>query len=127
MNKEDHIDNSLNKIRSIFEKTSARIEALKPKERVPATQLANELAIELGTEGGGAALYQVLKYLFKDYPGVKITRGAKGGIEKLENPLTPLTNIDHQQPDEQGLEVKEINLSELTVEDFSGYPNITNI
>lgn len=81
-----HIDASLSKIRSIFEKASARIEALKVNEKITATGLAQELAEEVGMTG--PALYPVLKFLFEDYPGVSVTRGAHGGIKKLESDQT---------------------------------------
>jgi hypothetical protein len=77
----DHIEASLNKIRAIFVKADERIEALKPGEKIPATTLAAELAVEAGSTG--PALYPVLKYLLDGYPGVEIKRGAHGGIKKL--------------------------------------------
>lgn len=76
----DHIELSLDKVRAIYIKASDRIEALKPGEKVPATKLAEELAVELGTTG--PALYPVLKYLLDNYPGVSIKKGAQGGIIK---------------------------------------------
>jgi len=76
-----HIDLSVAKVRSLFEKASARIEALKVGEKVTATGLAEDLAKEVGMTG--PQLYPTLKFLFNGYPGVKITRGAHGGIEKL--------------------------------------------
>ena len=77
----NHINASLEKVREIFEKASARIEALKVGEKITATGLAKELAVEYDMQW--ASLYPTLKFLFDDYPGVKITRGAKGGIEKI--------------------------------------------
>lgn len=76
-----HIDSALAKVRSIFEKASTRIEALKPGEKVTATGLAKDLALEIGMTG--PALYPTLKFLFDGYPGVSVTRGAHGGITKL--------------------------------------------
>lgn len=90
MNKQ-HIDSSLEKIRVIYEKASARIEALRPPtatqpgEKVPATVLAAEIAKEIGMTG--PQLYPTLKFLFDGYPGVKISRGAHGGIEKVLPPV----------------------------------------
>jgi hypothetical protein len=81
MSNQQHIENSLAKIQAIFVKASARIEALKPGEKIPATTLAAELAGEVGLTGPG--LYPTLKFLFDDYPGVKILKGAHGGILKL--------------------------------------------
>ena len=77
----NHIDLSLSKIRTIFEKASTRIEALKPGEKVPATTLAADIAKEYGMTG--PQLYPTLKFLFDGYPGVVIKKGAHGGIEKL--------------------------------------------
>ena len=75
-----HIDNSIAKIRTLFEAASVRIEALKPGEKIPATALAEELAKDMNTTG--PSLYPVLKFLFDGYPGVVIKRGAQGGICK---------------------------------------------
>jgi len=76
-----HIEDSLNKIRVIFEKASQRIEDLKKDEKVPATKLAEDLAKEIGMTG--PQLYPTLKFLFDSYPGVEIKKGAHGGIIKL--------------------------------------------
>lgn len=76
-----HIDDSLAKIRVLFEKASARIEAIKPGEKIPATKLAEELGKESGI--AGAVLYPTLKFLFDGYPGVEIRRGAHGGICRI--------------------------------------------
>jgi hypothetical protein len=73
-----HIESALSNIRSIFEKASERIEALKPGEKVAATELAKELGKEIGMTG--PQLYPVLLFLFKGYPGVLVKRGAHGGI-----------------------------------------------
>jgi hypothetical protein len=81
MSNQQHIDDSLAKIRVIFEKASARIEALAPGEKIPATTLAAELATEIGLTGPG--LYPTLKFLFDGYPGVEVRRGAHGGIVRL--------------------------------------------
>lgn len=80
MNKE-HIEFSLDKIRKLYEKASTRIESLKPGEKIPATVLAEQIAKEVGMNG--PQLYPTLKFLFDGYPGVRVLRGAKGGIEKL--------------------------------------------
>lgn len=75
-----HIEDSLSKIRTIFEKASQRIEDLKTGEKVPATTLAADLAKEIGMTG--PQLYPTLKFLFDGYPGVDIKKGAHGGIIK---------------------------------------------
>lgn len=80
MNKQ-HVEDSLTKIRILFEKASALIEALPPGEKIPATKLAEDIAKEYGMTG--AQLYPTLLFLFKDYPGVIIKKGAHGGIMKL--------------------------------------------
>lgn len=76
-----HVEDSLNKIRVIFEKASTKIEALKQGEKIPATKLAEELGQEIGMPG--PALYPTLLFLFRDYPGIEIRRGAHGGLVKL--------------------------------------------
>ena len=81
MNKQ-HVEDALNKIRVFFEKASTQIEAIVPGEKVPATKLAEDIAKEHGMTG--PQIYPVLKYLFDDYPGVDIRRGAHGGIYKLK-------------------------------------------
>jgi hypothetical protein len=79
-NVEQHIDVTLAKIRSIFVEAVTRIESLKGDEKVPATKLAAEIAE--GHDMTGPQLYPTLLFLFKDYPGVTISRGAHGGIRK---------------------------------------------
>lgn len=82
-----HIDVSLAKIRAIFEQASARIEALQPGQKIPATTLAEELARGMvGPDGKpmtGPQLYPTLKFLIDGYPGVDVRKGAHGGIVKL--------------------------------------------
>jgi hypothetical protein len=81
MNKQ-HVDDTLNVIRVFFEKASTQIEAIAPGEKIPATTLADDIAKEHGMTG--AQLYPVLLFLFKDYPGVDLRKGAQGGIYKLK-------------------------------------------
>jgi hypothetical protein len=76
-----HIDNSLARIKTIFEKASERIDGLKSGEKIPATQLAKDIGKEINISG--PALYPTLLFLLKDYPGVILKKGAKGGIIKL--------------------------------------------
>jgi hypothetical protein len=76
-----HIEVALGRVRAIYEKASTRIEALQAGEKVPATELAKDLAVEFGTTG--PALYPVLKILFDGYPGIEVRRGAHGGLVKL--------------------------------------------
>ena len=77
----EHVEHALNEIRTMYLRAATRIEALKPGEKIPATELANELAKEQGMTG--AQLYPVLRTLLEGYPGVDIRRGAHGGIYKL--------------------------------------------
>ena len=82
MDSKTHIEKVMSeRILPIFEKAAARIDALKPGEKVPATELAKELAAEVGMTG--PQLYPTLKLLFDNYPGVVVKKGAHGGIEKL--------------------------------------------
>ncbi len=76
-----HVEDSLNKVRAMFDAASARIEALHPGEKVPATVLAEKIGTEHGMTGAQA--YPILKILFTGYPGVEILRGAHGGIKKV--------------------------------------------
>lgn len=92
-----HIESSLDKIRKLFEKASTRIEALKPGEKIPATVLAEQIAKEHGMNG--PQLYPTLKFLFEDYPNVKIKKGAQGGIEKLPNTGTAEPNLPVVEPE----------------------------
>jgi hypothetical protein len=81
MNKQ-YVEDALNRIRVFFEKASTQIEAIVPGEKIPATTLADEIAKEHGMTG--PQLYPTLKFLFDDYPGVDIRKGAHGGIYKLK-------------------------------------------
>lgn len=90
MDSKTHIEKAVGNVRSIFEKAAARIDALAPGEKVPATTLAADLAKELGMTG--PQLYPTLKILFDGYPGVDIKRGAHGGIMKLPLPTAATTN-----------------------------------
>lgn len=86
-----HIESGLDKIRSIFLMTSERIESLKPGEKIPATKLAQEIADQVDTTG--PMLYPLLSaFLFKEYPDVKIMRGAHGGILRIKNEETSASN-----------------------------------
>jgi hypothetical protein len=80
MNKEvtEHLEVALNQIRTLFTKAAARIEAIKPGEKIPATDLAAELAAEQGQTG--PQVYPTLLIFVKGYPGVEVRRGAHGGI-----------------------------------------------
>ena len=77
-----HVEDSLNKIRIFFEKASLQIEAIVPGEKIPATKLADDLAKEAGLTG--PQLYPTLLFLISDYPGVEIRKGAHGGIYRLK-------------------------------------------
>lgn len=96
-----HIDQVISsRIRPIFDRAAQRIDALKPGEKIPATELAKELAKEFG--GTGPVLYPVLKLMLDDYPGVSIRKGAHGGIVKNTVAVvvtTPATAIDLTKDD----------------------------
>jgi hypothetical protein len=79
---EQHIDNALNtKIRPLLVEAAQLIEALKPGEKIPATELASRLGAMHGMNK--SSIYPVLKFMFDGYPGVEIRKGAGGGIKKL--------------------------------------------
>jgi hypothetical protein len=85
MDSKQHLENTLNnKIRPFLEKAVERIDALKPGEKIPATKLAEDIAKEFGMSG--SQLYPTLLFLFKDYPGVDVKKGAHGGICKHKAP-----------------------------------------
>jgi hypothetical protein len=86
-----HLEDALNQVRAIFIKAATRIEDIKPGDKIPATKLADELAKERGMTG--PQLYPSLKFLFDGYPGVKIKRGAHGGIYR------PLPGEDDKKPE----------------------------
>ena len=92
-----HIENSLAKIRIIFEKASERIEAIKPGEKIPATKLAGDISKEYGMTG--PQLYPTLKFLFDGYPNVDVRKGAHGGIFKVA-PVAEPTTIPAPPPDD---------------------------
>lgn len=78
---DQHVEDSLEKIRTIFKKAQNAIEAIKVGEKIPATKLAEDIAKEHGMTG--PQLYPTLLFLIKGYPGVEVRRGAHGGIVKL--------------------------------------------
>lgn len=77
-----HVENALNKVRKLFEEAESKIENLKLDEKIAATRLADDLAAKNGLKGPGT--YQLLKFLFDDYPGVEISVGRYGGIKKVK-------------------------------------------
>ncbi len=79
-----HLEKALDEVRALFLKAVTRIEAIKPGEKIPATQLAEELAKEQSPDMTGPQLYPTLKILLEGYPGVDIRRGAHGGIYRLQ-------------------------------------------
>lgn len=82
MDRNQHIDNVLaNKIRPLMEEAADILEALKPGEKIPATELARQVAERHGSTG--PSLYPTLKFLFEGYPNIDVKRGAKGGLIKL--------------------------------------------
>lgn len=80
MSSKNHIEESIAKIRSLFEKASERIDSLKSGEKVTATKLAEELSNQFGMTS--QQIYPILLFLIKNYPCVDVVRGAHGGIIK---------------------------------------------
>lgn len=104
MNQEvlQHIESSVDEIRALFTKAATSIESIKPGEKIPATVLAETLAKEIGKTG--PQVYPVLKYLFDNYPGVEIKRGAHGGIQRIKPPtviaaVTPVVVTENEEAD----------------------------
>lgn len=90
MNRDEHIETVwLTKIRPLLMEASDVIEALKPGEKIPATELARIIAENHGMTG--PQFYPTLKFMIDGYPNRKVKRGAHGGIE---NPLPEETNKD---------------------------------
>lgn len=116
MNKE-HVESSLDRIREIFQKASRKIESMKIGDKIPATVLASEIAKEYNKTG--PQVYPILKYLLDDYPGVKITRGAKGGILKV-NIISDIEELHPQQVDVEDDEESSDNSQEVS-ENFIDY------
>lgn len=79
-----HIDDSLAKIRAIYEKAAERIEALPVdgKSKLPGTTLAAEVGKEFGI--AGPTMYPTMLFLYKDYPGTVLKKGAHGGIYRVD-------------------------------------------
>lgn len=101
-----HVEQALEKIRVIFKKAELRIEAIPSGSKIPATQLAEEIAKEHGMTG--PQLYPCLKFLFDNYPGVEVKRGAHGGICKIAPvALTPTVVAKVEAEVESILEDKE--------------------
>lgn len=83
MTRDEHIESVWNdKIRPLLAEASDIIEALKPGEKIPATELARIIAERHGMTG--PQLYPTLKFMIDGYPNRVVKRGAHGGIE---NPL----------------------------------------
>ncbi len=90
---ENHIEMSLSKIRAMFVRIAEEIDKLSPdgKEKIPATVLAEKLGQEFDMTG--PQIYPIFKIMLNEkYPGVKILRGAHGGICKIvpENKVIPI-------------------------------------
>lgn len=90
-----HVEEAVDKVRTIFMEAATRIESIKPGDKIPATKLAEELAAKRGKTG--PTLYPTLKLLLTNYPGVKILKGAHGGIYKLDDKTT--APVDTKAPD----------------------------
>lgn len=85
MDRNQHLNEVLNnKIRPLLEEAADVIDALEPGEKIPATELAKQVAERHGMTG--PQFYPTLLFMVRDYPGVEVKRGAKGGIYK---PLQP--------------------------------------
>jgi hypothetical protein len=84
-----HIDDSLAKIRVIFEAAAAVIEALPEdgKSKVPGTTLAGEVGKPFGINM--ASMYPTMLFLYKGYPGTELRKGAHGGIVRLARVTAP--------------------------------------
>lgn len=78
---DEHIEKTLDYVRTIYKEAAAIIAALKSGEKIPATQLAADIAKTHGMTG--PQIYPTLLYVLKGFPGTVQKRGVKGGIWKL--------------------------------------------
>lgn len=84
----EHIEKCLDQIRGYFNQAALIVEEIKPDDHKPATIICADLASELGVSY--SMLYQVLRLLLtKEYPGVLISKGSRGGVYKLLIKITP--------------------------------------
>lgn len=97
-----HLEAALAQVRALFIKAATRIEAIPPGGKIPATTLAEELAKEQGETG--PQVYPTLKILLNGYPGVKILRGAHGGIHR---PLPAAPAVDTPKTDDNTASVQD--------------------
>ena len=93
-----HIEDSLAKIRVVFEKAAERIESIPAdgKSKIPGTTLAAEVGKEFGVPG--PTMYPTMLFLYKDYPDTICKKGAHGGIyrvaPKTDSADEPVATID---------------------------------
>jgi hypothetical protein len=91
-----HVENSLVKVRQMFESAALHIEALKPgAKRLPSTVLADQIAKEHGMTR--AQVYPVLLLLLEGYPNIARHNGRNGGIEKID----PATAVKETESSEE--------------------------
>lgn len=104
----EHIDNTVDRMRNIFQTISNRIEDMKPGTKIPATSLAEEIGKNHGMTG--PQLYPLMLFLIKGYPGIEIRRGAHGGIFKLtvtnETSYIPISSQESKIMEEVEVMVK---------------------
>ena len=80
---EKHIEESMNKVKAIFDAVSDRIEKMEPGQKILGTAWAEELAAQFGDGWNGPSMYQVMRVVLVGYPGISMKRGRNGGITKL--------------------------------------------
>lgn len=81
MNTDQHVEESLNKVRDIFNQVVLKIDSLQVGEKITANKLAEQIAVGFGMTG--PQIYTVIKLLINpSYPGVEIKTGREGGIYK---------------------------------------------
>ena len=81
MNPDQHIEETLNKVRDIYNDVASQLNSLKSGEKIAATELARQVGIKYGLTG--PQLDPTLLILINDkYPGIEVRRGSLGGIYK---------------------------------------------
>jgi hypothetical protein len=76
-----HLDLATQKIRQIFNKTSDRLEQVKPGETLTVGKLSSDVGAEVGLTRG--QVYPILVMMLDNYPGFKRKKGSSGGMERL--------------------------------------------
>jgi hypothetical protein len=78
---EDHIEKTLDAVRTIYKQTADIIATLKSGEKIATTELATQVAKNYGKTG--PQMYPIILMVVNEFPGTTRKRGVKGGVWKL--------------------------------------------